>query len=511
MRSVTFVDRLTLEVEGTVAQNGICLGDISGDGNHELIVGNEAGELFIFKGSRVMPWLRCTDLGFITAIGVGDLLGLGHSVLVVASGCGWLNIFDLSEELAPLEGEPPRHILPIHTQRVPANVKDLILCDVTGKGVIELVVSLTDRVVRTYRWQSGAGDEGTGRLVSVNKWEFASQIGTVTCNIDGDGIPSLLVAQPGGAFMKLRCKPEQPDAEAQHIESGGEVSHCAESEKKGKQNGKECEKENELNSENETSKENGGERGHEGKRENEGDGETQKAVGEGEHEDDGELEVKKLTEMSVEYEPLGVNRRRNRNVSAEILGGFESKESGPGTRYAIVTLDGTVLLVDHGTKDPMDSIMWNLQVDHQLMCLSKLDVTGDGLQEVIACSWDGQTYIISQDRQAVRFQFEESVSTFTAGLYSLKEGSTVPALVYVTFSGTIQVYYNLGLERGITLSSLVHCPGMVEEASDLLEKLGVDATDMRQLQQVYNYCLYGIPSHMRGAGVKSEPEVTMEE
>ena len=64
MRSVTFVDRLTLEVtigfnsttfkmpaqvEGTVAQNGICLGDISGDGNHELIVGNEAGELFIFK------------------------------------------------------------------------------------------------------------------------------------------------------------------------------------------------------------------------------------------------------------------------------------------------------------------------------------------------------------------------------------------------------------------------------------------------------------------------------
>ena len=108
--------------------------------------------------------------------------------------------------------------------------------------------------------------------------------------------------------MKLRCKPEQPDAEAQHIESGGEVSHCAESEKKGKQNGKECEKENELNSENETSKEDGGERGHEGKRENEGDGETQKAVGEGEHEDDGELEVKKLTEMSVEYEPLGVNR-----------------------------------------------------------------------------------------------------------------------------------------------------------------------------------------------------------
>ena len=38
-----------------------------------------------------------------------------------------------------------------------------------------------------------------------------------------------------------------------------------------------------------------------------------------------------------------------------------------------------------------------MQVDHQLMCLSKLDVTGDGLEEVVACSWDGQTYIISQE------------------------------------------------------------------------------------------------------------------
>ena len=40
--------------------------------------------------------------------------------------------------------------------------------------------------------------------------------------------------------------------------------------------------------------------------------------------------------------------------------------------------------------------MWNLQVDHQIMCLSRLDITGNKSDEVIACSWDGQTYIISQ-------------------------------------------------------------------------------------------------------------------
>ena len=79
------------------------------------------------------------------------------------------------------------------------------------QGLLELVVSLTDRVVRTYRWlpalpsppahreegggssaEGGSSEEelasllpgSPGRLVSVNKWEFASQIGTVTANTD---------------------------------------------------------------------------------------------------------------------------------------------------------------------------------------------------------------------------------------------------------------------------------------------------------------------------------------
>lgn len=446
MRSVTFVDRLTLEISGAIAQNGVCLGDVNGDGDHELVVGNDAGDLFVFKGSSGKVWRKSADLGFITAVGVGDLLNCGHNVVVVVSGCGWVNIFDFSEEDSENDS---LNSIPLHTQRIPANVKDLIICDVNADGSTELVVSLTDRVVRTYRWVSSSSIPSTpqsslpsspqsldsdcqlpvsGRLVSVNKWEFASQIGTVTLNTDTDGSPALLVAQPGGAFMKLRCSQETDVTE----------------------------------------------------------------LGEGSSEATGESE-EVLSNMSVEYEPLGVHRRRNPNVSAEILGGFETNESGPGTRYAIVTLDGTVLLVDHNSsKSPMDSIMWNLQVDHQLMCLSKLDVTGDGMQEVVACSWDGQTYIISQDRQAVRFQFEESVSTFTAGKFSLSPGITVPALVYVTFNNKIQVYHNIGLERGITLSSLVHWPGMREEAKEMLEELGVDINDMKQLQEVYRYCLYGV-------------------
>ena len=38
---------------------------------------------------------------------------------------------------------------PIHTQRIPANVKDVIIGDINGDGSTELVISLTDRVVST--------------------------------------------------------------------------------------------------------------------------------------------------------------------------------------------------------------------------------------------------------------------------------------------------------------------------------------------------------------------------
>merc|ERR1719239_1311164 len=196
MRSVTFVSRLSLNISGDVAQHGLCLGDVTGDGDHELVVGTDGGDLLVFKGAGAQVWRRGQDMGFITAVGMGDLLNIGHTVVVVVSGCGWLNILDLHNDtdIETIDVE----IKPIHTQRIPANVKDVIIGDINGDGSTELIISLTDRVVRTYKWVSslplgdlgGPGDEAQcGRLVSVNKWEFASQIGTVTLNHDTDGSP----------------------------------------------------------------------------------------------------------------------------------------------------------------------------------------------------------------------------------------------------------------------------------------------------------------------------------
>jgi len=40
---------------------------------------------------------------------------------------------------------------------------------------------------------------------------------------------------------------------------------------------------------------------------------------------------------------------------------------------------------------------------------------GDGTEEVVACSWDGQTYFVNLSKEVVRFHFRENVAAFCAG------------------------------------------------------------------------------------------------
>ena len=48
--------------------------------------------------------------------------------------------------------------------------------------------------------------------------------------------------------------------------------------------------------------------------------------------------------------------------------------------------------------------------------LSYYVMQGSGSDEIVVCAWDGMTYIVDQQRNSVRFQFEQNVSAFTAGI-----------------------------------------------------------------------------------------------
>lgn len=136
-----------------------------------------------------------------------------------------------------------------------------------------------------------------------------------------------------------------------------------------------------------------------------------------------------------------------------------------------------------------DKLLWSVQVDHQLFALEKLDVTGNGHEEVIACAWDGQTYIIDHNRTVARFQADENVSAFCAGLYACKGGSNSPCLVYVSFNQKIYIYWDVQLERmeSTNLLKILDCN---PEFGNLLQQLGVERSDVSAVKNLIHKTLY---------------------
>jgi len=111
-------------------------------------------------------------------------------------------------------------------------------------------------------------------------------------------------------------------------------------------------------------------------------------------------------------------------------------------RYlALSTQDGQLIFMN-GNKHH-----WSLRIDqgnYNFFTLSKLDIAQDGNEEVVVCSWDGNTFIVDHLRNVVQFNFGENVMAFCGGCYAFNPGKNLPALVYVTSSNRV-IFYNARL------------------------------------------------------------------
>lgn len=125
--------------------------------------------------------------------------------------------------------------------------------------------------------------------------------------------------------------------------------------------------------------------------------------------------------------------------------------------FAMCTLGGSLALYTIKEK------LWEMQVPHQLFAISKLDITADGSDEVIACAWDGTTLIVDSRQNMVRYNFEEDVCAFTSGTYAREPGVNRPCLVYVTLSGRVVIYYDVILNT-IATSTLSQITTPIFEA-----------------------------------------------
>lgn len=80
-------------------------------------------------------------------------------------------------------------------------------------------------------------------------------------------------------------------------------------------------------------------------------------------------------------------------------------------------------------------------VDHQVFALTKLDVTGNGSDDIVVCSWDGQTYILDQEKNSARFHLNEAVQAFVSGYYGATERDPdVKSFIYITFKNTVSIW-----------------------------------------------------------------------
>ena len=142
----------------------------------------------------------------------------------------------------------------------------------------------------------------------------------------------------------------------------------------------------------------------------------------------------------VQWDPLAQNVKLSSPVT-DAIGNVRSSVGGGDNMVCFATLDG-LLKMYHG-----DEELWSLPLDNPIFALVKTDIDHDDTDEVIACSWDGLTFFVDHNKNCVKFKFEASVPirAFCAGQYAMKGSNNKPALVYVTFSGDVVIFYDVQL------------------------------------------------------------------
>jgi len=161
-------------------------------------------------------------------------------------------------------------------------------------------------------------------------------------------------------------------------------------------------------------------------------------------------------------------------------------------RYlALSTQDGQLIFMNANKHH------WSLRIDqgnYNFFALSKLDITQDGNEEVAICSWDGNTYIVDHLRNVVRFNFGENVMAFSAGCYAFNPGKNLPALVYVTSSNRVVIYYNARLSLMIPTNldiAMKRRASQDKQARIALSTVAADSVNNNGLIQLYAQSFYG--------------------
>ncbi|CAG8484124.1 19003_t:CDS:10 [Dentiscutata erythropus] len=474
MKSICLVDKLIWNFPGNMNPHAFAFGDVDNDEDNEFVIGNLNGELSVFKGNPIegRPIMTVSGLGTITCVAVGDIKNSGKNSIVCVNAEGDCNIFDMtkhnststteeeniptstrriSEALAPMI-KPNVNDYSKLTFTVPVNCNHILIADIDGDGMNEIILARTDRILHVYSYETSLPAEGStvnkpsskdqqnlltrsGNLITeittnrtskdkpnVNetsptlkekkKWFFSGQITSLSTATDPQtSSPLLLVGQPGGHFM---------------IIDKNENRTCP------------TQTSNDLQCPDETTE-----------------------------------------------------------VSTEIAKGLKWKNGKNSDVIALVTMDGNFTFFDLQTSTMSRH---ELQVTHKLFGVAAIDFTCDeteiplnerGDDVFVACTWNGNTYIIDLDFNMVKFEFEGRVCAFAAGKYAVTPGCNIPCFIYVDFEDHITVYHNLLIDTKPVRN-------FVELMNDQVDQqlLSIDPCQYSpQIADIFQQCLYKLDTY----------------
>eukprot|EP00037_Helgoeca_nana_P034413 m.421581 g.421581 ORF g.421581 m.421581 type:complete len:478 (-) comp34393_c0_seq1:61-1494(-) len=129
-----------------------------------------------------------------------------------------------------------------------------------------------------------------------------------------------------------------------------------------------------------------------------------------------------------------------------------------------------------------EKTVWQISVDRPLFAIAKADFTGDGIDEVVTCAWDGYTCVVDQQRNVVEYEYESQLCAFTAGYYAVHPGHNEPCFVYATLQDpqtnhcTVSIHHNLSLRSVGAKRVPPTPPPFVQESADILKSHGINPT-----------------------------------
>ncbi|VDM11095.1 unnamed protein product [Wuchereria bancrofti] len=142
-------------------------------------------QLLFFTTSRQYTKLENIFKSPLTTICFGKLRQSSDEIVAISAG-GQIRSFDFPQ--TDVQSGDLQKPLPLFEQLVQANICTSYIGDIDGDGLSELLVLMTDRCVRTYRYVAN-------HLASLNKYEVPSHVYGFALGITNSGLYYALLAE----------------------------------------------------------------------------------------------------------------------------------------------------------------------------------------------------------------------------------------------------------------------------------------------------------------------------